>query len=95
MTIAKSHKMKEEVITARCDAGVKKILYILSQTEHLSMSDVVAKSILEYHTRHFPNKSFLEKEKGLFGKYGSGKGDLSMRRKQYLKEILSGKHGDN
>jgi hypothetical protein len=92
MSTAKSHKTKEEIITARCDSRVKKILHLLSQSEDLSMSDVIAKSILEYHQRHFPNQSFCEEEQELFGKYSSGKGDLSTKRKQYLKEMLSGKH---
>lgn len=95
MSTTKSYKIKEEIITARCDTHVKEILHLLSQSEDLSMSDVIAKSILEYHKRHFPNKSFLETERELFGRHGSGKGDLSIKRKQYLKEMLSGKHSHN
>lgn len=95
MPIIKSHNTKEELITARCGTHVKEILHLLSQSERLSMSEVIAKSILEYHQRHFPNKSFLEAEKQLFGRYSSGKGDLSTKRKQYLKELLSGKHSHN
>lgn len=95
MSTPKSNKTKEEMITARCDAHVKEILQLLSQSEDLSMSEVIAKSILEYHSRHFPNKSFLETEQKLFGRYKSGKGDLSTKRKQYLKEMLSGKYRHN
>lgn len=92
---SKAHKIKKETITARCDVHVKEILQLLSQSEGLSMSEVIAKSILEYHRRHFPNKSLLERERALFGRYGSGKGDLSIKRKQYLKEIVSGRHSHN
>lgn len=95
MSIAKSHNTKEKIITARCDTHVKEILHLLSQSERLSMSDVIAKSILEYHKRYFPDQSFSEKEQGLFGRYGSSKGDLSINRKQYLRKILSGKHSRN
>lgn len=95
MSTTKLHKTKEEIITARCDTHIKETLQLLSQSERLSMSEVIAKSILEYHQRHFPNKSFLEVEKQLFGRYSSGKGDLSTKRKQYLKELLSGKHSHN
>lgn len=95
MSITNSHETKEEIITARCDTHVKEILHLLSQAEDTSMSDVVAKSIIEYHRRHFPNKSFLQTEKELFGKYSSGRGDLSTKRKDYLKEMLSGKHSHN
>ncbi|MBU4306009.1 MAG: hypothetical protein KJ893_10400 [Candidatus Omnitrophica bacterium] len=88
----KSSKQKEEVITARCDSHIKDILHLLSQSENVSMSGVIAKSILEYYQRHFPNQSFCKEEQKLFGRYGSGKGDLSIKRKQYLKEFLGEKH---
>lgn len=95
MAISISNKTKEEIITARCDSNVKKVLHLLSESEHLSMSEIITKSIFEYHNRHFPDQSFFEVEKELFGKYGSGRGDLSIRRRQYLKEMLSGKHRRN
>jgi hypothetical protein len=95
MSITKSHNTKEEIVTARCNTQVKEILHLLSQSEHLSMSDVIAKSVLEYHKRHFPDQSFFAEEQELFGRYSSAKGDLSIKRKQYLKEMLSGKHGRN
>ncbi len=95
MSITKSHNTKEKIITARCDTHVKEILHLLSQSERLSMSDVITKSILEYHKRHFPDQSFSEEEQGLFGRYSSSKGDLSINRKQYLKETLSGKYRRN
>ena len=95
MSITKSHNIKEEIVTARCNTQVKAILHLLSQSERLSMSDVIAKSILEYHKRHFPNKSFFAEEQELFGRYSSAKGDLSINRKQYLREMLSGKHSCN
>ena len=95
MPITKSHNTKEETVTARCNTQVKEILYLLSQSEHLSMSDVIAKSILEYHKTHFPNQSFFKEEQELFGRYSSSKGDLSINRKHYLKELLSGKHSRN
>lgn len=95
MSTAKLHETKEEIITARCGTHVKEILHLLSQVEDVSMSDIVAKSLLEYHRRHFPNKSFLQTEKEIFGRYSSGRGDLSTKRKDYLKEILGGKHSHN
>jgi len=95
MPITKARSTKEEIVTARCNTQVKEILYLLSQSEHLSMSDVIVRSILEYHKSHFPGQSFFEKEQELFGRYSSSKGDLSINRKQYLKETLSGKHSRN
>ena len=95
MSITKSHSTKEEIITARCGTQVKEILHLLSQSERLSMSAVIAKSILEYHKRRFPDQSFSEEEQKLFGRHGSSKGDLSVNRKQYLRKMLSGKHSRN
>jgi len=95
MPAIKSHDTKEEIITARCGTHVKEILHLLGQSERLSMSDVIIKSILEYHKKHFPGQSFFEEEQKLFGRYSSSQGDLSINRKQYLKETLRGKHSRN
>jgi hypothetical protein len=92
MSTTDTHKNKEKVITARCSGKTKKFLVLLSRAEKLSMSEVVAKSIEEYYKRHFPDKSFFEEEKRLFGRYSSGIGDLSFNRKKYLKEKLRAKH---
>ncbi|MBU0693607.1 MAG: hypothetical protein KKC11_02915 [Candidatus Omnitrophica bacterium] len=96
MAIAKSsNHTKEETITARCDIHIKETLDILSQSEHLSKSEIMAKSILEYYQRHFPSKAFLKTERELFGRYGSDKGDLSIKRKKYIGEVLDRKHSHN
>ena len=92
MTKTSEHENKEETITARCRSGVKKTLYLLSRMERRSMSEVLARSVQEYYQRHFPGKDFFEREKQLFGRYGSGIGDLSVNRKKYLKEKLREKH---
>ncbi|MBI5554306.1 MAG: transcriptional regulator [Elusimicrobia bacterium] len=92
MIMIRSSQAKKEIISARCNIQAKEILNLLSRSENLSRSEIIAKSILEYYQRHFPDKSLREKEKKLFGRYGSRKGDLSINRKHYLKEILGGKH---
>ncbi len=92
MSLAKSKNEKKELLSARCNSHVKEVLTQLSQTEHLAMSEIITKSILEYYQRHFPNQSFLKTEQELFGRYNSGKRDLSINRKQYLKEGLGAKH---
>lgn len=93
MSFAKSKFEKTEIISARCDARVRNILNLLSQTENLPMSEIISKSVIEYYQNHFPNQSFIEMEKELFGKYSSGKKDLSVNRKKYLKDLLHEKHG--
>jgi hypothetical protein len=92
MYMHKAHENKDNVITARCDRRVKELLMLVSRSEGLSMSDVIAKSVVEYHQNHFPGQALFVREQGMFGKYGSGKGDLSVGRKKYLKEKLDAKH---
>lgn len=94
MSLANSKPEKTEIISARCNAYVKNILNLLSQTENLPMSEIISKSVIEYYQNHFPNQSFLEIEKELFGKYSSssGKRDLSVKRRQYLKDTLHERH---
>lgn len=93
MSFDKSKPEKTEIISARCDAQVKGILDLLSQTENLSMSEIISKSLIEYYQNHFPNQSFLEMEKELFGRYSSGKKDLAVSRRKYLRKTLHEKHG--
>lgn len=92
MPITETKQTKKEIITARCDTRAKEILNLLSKTEHLSRSEIITKSILEYYRKYFLNRSLVEKEREFFGRFGSAKGDVSIKRKQYLKEILGGKH---
>jgi len=85
-------RIKDETITARCGNEVKKILHFISSREHVSMSEVLSKSVMEYHKRHFVDSALYKHEVELFGRYGSKKGNLSINRKKYLKEKLNAKH---
>jgi len=85
-------KIKDETITARCGNQVKKILHVISLRENVSMSEILSKSVMEYYKRHFSDKDLYKHEVELFGKYGSKKGNLSIKRKKYLKERLNAKY---
>lgn len=87
----KSIERKTNLLTARCSTHVKEALAVLSRTEHLSKSEIISKSVLDYYERHLP-QNLSEVEQKLFGRYSSGKKDLSTNRKKYLKEILLEKH---
>ena len=87
----KSIERKTNLLTARCSTHVKEALAVLSRTEHLSKSEIISKSVLDYYERHLP-QNLSEVEQKLFGKYSSGRKDLSANRKKYLKEILLEKH---
>lgn len=85
---------KTDKLTARCNPYIKELLVIISAAENESMADVLAKSVVEYYMYHFPGQAFVEKEQAMFGKYSSGKGDLSEKRKQYRKELVYAKHSN-
>jgi len=95
MAILNRKKRKEENISARCYPDIKEMLHFMERATALSESEVVAKSIREYYHRHFPQEDISKVEAQLFGKYSSGKRDLSSRRKKYLKEKLREKHKHN
>lgn len=88
--IKSTHK-KTNLLTARCSADVKEALNVLSRTENLSRSEIISKSVLDYYERHLP-QTLSDVEQNLFGRYSSGKKDLSANRKKYFKEILLEKH---
>ena len=86
-----SSDKKTMLLTARCSAPVKDALTILSRSENLSKSEIISKSVLDYYQRHLPH-DLAEMEKNLFGKYKSGKKDLSANRKEYFLKSLLEKH---
>jgi len=83
---------KSATISARCLPIVKKRLKILTETEHLTESEIISKCVLEYFKRKFSNKEQLDEEEKFFGRFSSKKGDLSVNRKKYLKDKVHAKH---
>ncbi len=66
----------------------------LARAEGRSRSEIVKESIEEYIERHTAMLTPYELGKDLFGKSGSGKGDLSTNRKKYLSQLLKNKHAN-
>jgi len=95
MAILNRKKRKEENISARCYPDIKALLHFMERATVFSESEIVAKSIREYYQRHFSQEDLFKVEAQLFGKYSSGKRDLSSKRKKYLKENLHEKHKHN
>ncbi|MEW5693076.1 MAG: transcriptional regulator [Candidatus Hydrogenedentota bacterium] len=79
-------------VSARLDDSILNKLNLISQIEGLSKSKIIAKSISEYFKRHIPDNTPYKIGELLFGKYQSGKSDLSSNRKKYLKEKLNEKY---
>ena len=79
-------------ISIRLDDELEKGLELLSRQTGLSKSRIIKESLRQYLESRIQPKTPYELGEDLFGRYGSGKGDLATRRKQYLNEKLHAKH---
>ena len=78
-------------ITIRLPMKVEADLRARLDAQGIRLSDFVRDAIAEKLERE-PAESAYQVGKHLFGKYGSGRHDLSSNRKAILKEILRVKH---
>ncbi len=79
-------------ITARLKGASGRKLRLLCKLEGVSITDVIKESLEEYFDRHVPSAAPYEIGKNLFGRFSSGRGDLSINRKKYLRKKLREKH---
>ncbi|MEA3506033.1 MAG: ribbon-helix-helix domain-containing protein [Elusimicrobiota bacterium] len=75
-------------ISARLKKNIDKKLHQLSEIEGVTITKIIEESIEEYFNTHIPVDTPYEKGKDLFGKYSSGRDDLSVAGKSYLKKKL-------
>jgi len=80
------------MITIRLKPEFEKMLEITAKQFGMSKSELVRRSIEEYLKKLEMKASPWELGKDLFGKYSSGKGNLSKDRKKILKQKLLEKH---
>lgn len=80
------------MISLRIKPELEKTLSYFAEAKGKSRSEIIIESIKEYIENHSTEKTPFALGKDLFGKYSSGKTDLSKNRKKYLKERLSQKH---
>lgn len=80
------------MISLRLPEDLEVKINALARAEGRSRSEIVKESIAEYIERHGARLSPYELGKDLFGKAGSGKGDLAANRKTYLQDALKAKH---
>ena len=82
------------MVSVRLDADIENELNRYAELQNVPKSKIIRDSLLYYFdmlkTKQ-KRKTPYELGNELFGKYGSGKGDLSVTYKQRLKEKLSGK----
>jgi hypothetical protein len=87
------YKGRSMTITIRLPDDLEAELRLRLEAQDVALSEFVREAIaekLDRDTTGSPNA--YELGKNLFGKYGSGRGDLSSRRKAILGEILRAKH---
>lgn len=80
------------MISLRIPEEMEKRLRSLARLEGKSRSEIIKQSIAEYLTRREGALTPYELGKDLFGAASSDREDLSVNRKQYLKESLQAKH---
>lgn len=78
------------MITLRLDPQLEKELGMTAKNLGMTKSELIRKSIMEY-LGNLENPSAWETGKELFGRYASGKGNLSAERKTILKEKIRAK----
>ena len=80
------------MITIRLKPELEKMLEVTAKRFGMTKSELVRQSIEEYLKKIEAEPSPWELGKDLFGKYSSGKGNLSKDRKKFLREKLLKKH---
>jgi hypothetical protein len=78
------------MITLRLDPKLEQSINNTAKNLGLSKSELIRKSISEYLGK-LKQSSPWEAGKDLFGKYSSGNGDLSLKRKELVKNKIRAK----
>jgi RHH-type rel operon transcriptional repressor/antitoxin RelB len=78
------------MITLRVDKKLEETLKKTAKAKGLTKSEIVRQSLVEYLSSHSQNNPHKIGE-GVFGKYGSGKGNLSTDSEKILRGKLCGK----
>ena len=78
------------MITLRLDPGLEQQLNYTAKNLGLTKSELIRKSLVDYFKK-IETKSAWESGQDLFGKYYSGRNDLSSNRKELLKNKLQAK----
>ena len=80
------------MLSLRLPPNLELQLKQISEAEEVSKSEIVKRALINYFEKCQKKQSPYDAGKELFGRHGSGRGDLSVRRKKILKEKLNEKH---
>ena len=78
------------MITLRLDPQLEQLLKKTAENMGLSKSELIRRSILDYIDRLKPRNAW-DAGHDLFGKHASGRDDLSVRRKELVKDKIRAK----
>lgn len=81
------------MIAVRLDRELEKNLAAAAREEGVTKSDVIRASLKEYLARKKSPGTPWELGKDVFGKFGSGRSDLSTVRKRILREKINARKG--
>jgi len=76
----------------RLPAHVAKKIEKISRTEKTTKSEIIKTALKEYFDSYDKKSTPYDLGKNIFGKYGSGKGDLSKNRKKILQPYFKTKN---
>lgn len=79
-------------LSIRLEKSLEEALRRRLQLDGMSLSDFIREAIREKLTKDDKKPSPYELGQHLFGRYGSGRDDLSTNRKALLREKLNAKH---
>jgi RHH-type rel operon transcriptional repressor/antitoxin RelB len=80
-------------VNVRLDKELEKAVLALAHREGITKSDLIRRCLREFLMRQSRARSPWEIGKDLFGKYGSGRSDLSTNRKRIMREKIYAKKG--
>jgi len=78
------------MITLRLDQSLEQLLKSTAKNLGLTKSELVRRSILDYIDR-LKSQNAWDAGQDLFGKHASGRSDLSVRRKELVKDKIRAK----
>ena len=84
MSLDRKRRKTSVRMNLRMPQNLEVKLTVLARIEGRSPTELVKQAIAEYLERRQAGNMAYELGNDLFGKHGSGKGDLSLRRKAYL-----------
>ncbi|MEJ6952600.1 ribbon-helix-helix protein, CopG family [Natronospora cellulosivora (SeqCode)] len=79
------------MISVRLSKELEEKLELLSKQENVTKSDIIKEALNEYIIGHEKKRNPYDLGEELFGKHGSGKGDLSKSYKKKVREKINEK----